>query len=494
MRRAGGVIFIACAADGGERLNAIAIWVIFPGLASILIYLLRRREIAVHITGMTIALALAVLAWRLPISKPLPLHLWSTMPAINISSSLPFLGAIFILENSLRPALAIIYLTVGFWCGGAYAARAGRYFTPIGLAIAALLSACLAIRPSSLAALLIELIILLCTPLFSPPGQPVRHGIRRFLTFQTLGMAVILVADYFLATVSLQNRPTSDLRLAMLAVGLGFALVLPIVPFHSWIPMLAGETNTYSAAFICYLLPSSVAFLLFDFLIRYTGTGIAPEIFAALRTIGALMVVSGGLWAIFENHLGRLLGFVAIQQIGANLLALSLNENASPSLPLMGVFFAQLLPSGLGMAVYALSLCSLQQRQSLLTLDDIAGRARSHPIAAAGLVLSLLSLAGLPLLASFPACYVLWSALAHNYPSLGLLAVLGSAFLFIAGVRVLSALTRAPISPAWHMSENRLQSWLIGIGLAALFVIGLSPQILLPYLVDMAVLLSNPFP
>ena len=68
--------------------------------------------------------------------------------------------------------------------------------------------------------------------------------------------------------------------------------------------MLSGETNPYSAAFIFYLLPSAVSFFLFDFLIRYTGTGVAPEMYAALRTIGALMVLSGGLWAVYRKSFG----------------------------------------------------------------------------------------------------------------------------------------------------------------------------------------------
>ena len=183
--------------------------------------------------------------------------------------------------------------------------------------------------------------------------------------------------------------------------------------------MLAGETNPYSAAFIFYLLPSAVSFFLFDFLIRYTGTGVAPEMYAALRTIGALMVVSGGLWAVYENHLGRMLGFVAVQQIGSSLLALSLNEVASPSTPLMGLFFAQLIPSSIGLAVYAQSLSILQRYAPSLQIKDVAGIARRFPIVSAGLVLSIFSLAGMPLLASFPVYYSLWSALAHELSFVG---------------------------------------------------------------------------
>ena len=54
-----------------------------------------------------------------------------------------------------------------------------------------------------------------------------------------------------------------------------------------------------------------------------------------------------------------MLGFITIQQIGSALLALSLNEIASPALPLMGLFFAQLLTHSIGLAAYSYSLiCS----------------------------------------------------------------------------------------------------------------------------------------
>jgi len=475
-------------------LNALVIWIIFPGLAGILLYSLRRWEKAVHVAGLLLALILAGLAWQLPIGKPLPLRLWATMPAISISASMPIFGATFTLHNSLRPALVMIYLTVGFWFGGAYSARAGRLFTPLGLGIAALLSAALSVTPSTYAVLLIELAALLCVPLFSPPGKPVTRGVRRFLTFQTLGMVLVLLADYLLAAASLQDSRPADQRAAILAVGLGFALILPIFPFHSWMPMLAGETNPYSAAFIFYLLPSAVSFFIFGRLILYTGTGLAPEIYAALRTIGALMVLSGGLWAVYENHLGRMLGFVAMHQIGFALLALSLNEIASPSLPFMGLFFALLAPQSLGLAIYALTLCLLQQVYPSMQMNDVAGSVRRYPFVSAGLVLSMFSLAGFPLLASFPVYYSLLSALARSYPSLAVFALLGSALIFVAGLRTLLALTRTAPGTPWRPSENGLQRSLILIGVMALLVIGLTPQFFIPYLTNMAILLSNPFP
>jgi formate hydrogenlyase subunit 3/multisubunit Na+/H+ antiporter MnhD subunit len=475
-------------------LNALAIWVILPGIAAFIIYTLRRWEKAVNITALSIALALAALAWQLPIGKPIALRLWATMPTISISTSMSVFGADFTLDNSLRPVLVIIYLTVGFWFGGAFSARTGRLFTPLGLAIAAVLSAALAVTPASYAAMLIEIAALFCIPLFSPPAKPVTRGVRRFITFQTIGMVLVLAADYLLAAASLPNSRPADQRSAILAVGLGFVLVLPIFPFHSWIPMLAGETNPYSAAFVFNLLPSAVSLFILDFLIRYTGTSAAPEIYAALRTIGALMVLSGGLWAVYENHLGRIMGYITIQQIGCALLALSLNEFASATVPLIGLFFAQLLPHSIALAVLAYSLSILGQHFPSLQINDVTGAGRRFPIASSGVVLGIFSLAGLPFLASFPVYYALWSALAHRYPSLGFLALLGSALILVAGLRILLSLIAASPGSTWQVSEIGLHGWFIAIGLFTLLAIGLAPQLYIPYLTNMSILISSPFP
>jgi len=48
--------------------------------------------------------------------------------------------------------------------------------------------------------------------------------------------------------------------------------------------------------------------------------------------------------------------------------------------------------------------------------------------------------------------------------------------------------------PAWRISENGLQGSLIGIGILVLLAIGLTPHWIIPYLTNMAILLSSPFP
>ena len=41
-----------------------------------------------------------------------------------------------------------------------------------------------------------------------------------------------------------------------------------------------------------------------------------------------LMVFVGGVWAAFENHLGRMMGYAAVMEIGLSLMAIGLGNAA----------------------------------------------------------------------------------------------------------------------------------------------------------------------
>lgn len=478
-------------------MSAPVIWILFPAAAAVTLFILRRYRGGVAAAGLAITLFLAWLAAAAPIGRAISLDIWAGFPTWEIGSTLTVLGRRFILDDASRPILSLIYLAVAFWFGGAVIARSDRLFIPLGLGMAALLTASLAVEPFLYAALLIEMAALVCVPLLAPPGQLVGRGVLRFLTLQTLGMPFLLFSGWLLTGVE-ADPASSDLVLrAVLLIGLGFAFISAIFPFHTWIPMLAEESHPYPAAFVFFMLPAVVSLFALGLLERYTWLWAAPVVYVALRGAGVLMVVTGGLWAAFERHLGRIMGFAAIQEIGLGLLALSLAQEsgglpATPGeTPWLGIFFALLLPRAVGLALWAVALSTILARTRDLHFREVQGLARQMPVAAASLVLAQISLAGFPFLGGFPARLALWTALAQVSLPVALLSLLGGAGLLLSALRTLAVLVMRPeASPPESgqvaVSERRPEIGLLTVGWVLLFLIGLMPQWFLPALAEVA--------
>lgn len=424
-------------------MNAPVVWIFTPAAAAIILYLIRRWERAIHFFGLIIALLLAFLAWQLPIDQPFNLGIPGVAP-LRLQESFPILGQSLSITAASQPALILIYLGISIWYGGAYIAGVNRLFIPLGLAIASFITASITIEPKTYSIILVELAALLCIPILTPPGQPIRRGVLRFLIFQTTGMILILLADWLIKTPVKNLDPTAIVPGALFILGLGFALIAAIFPFHTWIPMLAGEAHPYSAAFVFFLLPTSFFFWGLSYLNDHPGLSSSPVAYSTIAWSGLLMVLAGGAWALFERHLGRILGFAAMTQIGMGLLAISLTGSAAPNSPIAGVFFAQLFPQLIGFAVWALSLTVISQQKPSLQFRNVQGLVREMPVAVASLGIASFSLAGAPLLASFPSFTSIWASLVSVSPTFSIGALLGCVMLFAAELRSLAVLVMAP--------------------------------------------------
>ncbi len=472
-------------------MNTPTIWIIFPGIAAGLLYLLRRRKRAIHLTGLILALFLALLAWKLPTGGEISLGPFSWLPSLNLTDTMTVLGRRFILDATARPFLIFIYLGIALWFGGAYIARAGILFIPVGLAIAALLTAALAVEPFLYAALLIEMAALACTPILSPPGKPVGRGVLRFLTFQTLGVPFILYAGLLLSGVQTKpENPTLVIHIAILMI-LGFAFFTAIFPFHTWIPMIAEEANPYTAAFVFFFIPGIVSLFALEFLNRYPWLQAEPGVPVVLSFLGVLMVSIGGIWVAFQRNLARIMGYTAIVEIGLSLLAISLGTGSSANIPLQNLFFALFLPRGIGLALWSLALTSLQEHSKDLSFRNVQGLARRAPVAASSLLIAHFSLAGFPLLASFPVDIALWTALSSQSLSAALLVLLGFIGVLFAGARTLAVLVMGQENENWRIHEARPEIFFLGIGMGMIFLIGLLPQWFMPMMINMAQILRG---
>ncbi|HZD55513.1 MAG TPA: proton-conducting transporter membrane subunit, partial [Anaerolineales bacterium] len=352
------------------------------------------------------------------------------------------------------------------------------------LAMIALLNAAIAVEPFLYAALLIELAVLLSIPFLAPPEESIGRGVLRYLTFQTLGVPFILFSGWILTGVE-SSPGAQDLgaRAAVL-IGLGFAFLLAVIPFHSWVPMLAQESHPYTVTFIFLLLPGAVTFFGLGFLDRYAWLRNFQELYLVLRVVGVAMVFVMGLWAAFQRHLGRILGYAVLFEIGLTLVSIGLTrgDQAGTSLEIL---FASLLPRGLALGVWALALTVIGSQTADLYYRDVQGIARRAPVAVGGLIFAHFTLVGLPLTAGFPVRLAFWENLAQVSPLIAIWAFLGNVGLLVGALRTLVVTVMGPDEEPWQPTENWIEQFFLVVGILALLLVGLLPQWFLPFFANL---------
>jgi len=452
-------------------MNAPIVWILFPGLLSVGLYILRKWERLVAILATSTALGLAGLAWWIPVREQMFVGAW----ILPFSDTLSVFGRRFTLGAFDRPALIVLYLTAALWFGAAPSARTGKLFVPLGLGMVALLTAALAVEPFLYAALLIEMAVLVSIPFLTLPGRQVGRGVLRYLTFQTLGIPFILFTGWMLTGVGTAPEDQGLVLRVIVTMGLGFAFLLAVFPFHSWIPMLAQEANPYSAAFVFLLLPGSIMLLGLGFLNNFAWLRTLPGAYLLLRSAGVLMVVTAGLWAAFQRHLGRMLAYALIMEIGFSFITIGLAQGTQAG-TFLGIFFAAVVPRGLALGVWALALSALRSQTADLNIVQVQGIARRYPIAAGSLIIAHFSLAGLPLLASFPLRLALLDGLVLASPSSAFWVLVGMVGLLIGGFRSLVGLVGGADEVKWQVAESWFLIGYLIVGVLGLLILGLFPQ------------------
>jgi NADH-quinone oxidoreductase subunit N len=462
-------------------MSAPALWILLPLIFATICLSVRNSRV-VSFLGGSAALLLALVALLIPIDFAMRLGPFS----FKLSASLNVLGRSLTLGPGQQSMLTLIYGLVALWFFGSEAAGVARRLVPLGLAITALLVASLAVEPFLYAALLIEMAVLLAIPMISPPYQAPGRGLIRFLIYQTLAMPFILFAGWLLPGV---EASPGDLALAIQSasmLGLGFAFLLAIFPLYSWIPMISEESSPYLIGFLLWILPTVTIVFGMGFLDRYSWLRNAPELPSALRLAGLLMVVTGGLWAAFQRHLGRMLAYAAIAETGFYLLALSLAPQAGVIL-----VFLLIVPRALTLAIWSLALSAVSSRGRSLDFQSVQGLARLYPIASIGVILAYLSTVGFPLLAGFPVHLALWEGLARQSLTAAVWFLVGILGLSTGALRTLATLVMAPKGSRWEWKETPTQGILIGLGAMALFVLGLFPQEVQPLLTKLPLMFDH---
>jgi len=448
-------------------VSAPLIWIILPLAISAILLALLKYDRVIRWMGLLTSGLLSLIAFFQPVGSVLQIGGIS----IDFTSSFYIFGRSFSLDNSDRFVILIVYMTIFFFLLLMDREFVPTKFVPLSFAIAAFLLSALAVQPFLYSAVLVELAVLLMILMVREKGDQPVVGILRFLIYLSLALPCILFAGWILGGAQASTSDETRLTAAAIFLLVGFSIWLAVFPFHSWLPQFAATVHPFLFGFLFSILPVVLLLVIVDYLSSLIWLRSATYLSPALMTIGAIMVVTAGIFSSVEKQIARLASYTVLLETGFALFMIALRSDQG-----MSLLYQSFIPRIIGLSLLCYSLSILRQNQISLVKGGVTSLIRQFPFATLGILGSMLSIAGFPLLAAFPVRLQLLHLIGRtSLPALIALAA-GMAGFLIATVRLFVLMT-FPARQKWHLRERPPQVIVLCIGLLLLVVMGLFPSI-----------------
>jgi len=294
------------------------------------------------------------------------------------------------------------------------------------------------------------------------------------------------------STGELEPMVTAHLGPVMmgLAIGVlaGFAVKVPMVPFHTWLPAAYAEAPSP----VTMLLTGAMSKMGVYGLLRIAIPLFGPQI-AQLRTpllvLAVATIVMGAWAAAAQKDLKRVFAYISVNHLGYCLLgifALAVPASGAAALTsqaaaLNGVIL-QMFNHGLTAAALFWFVAMMQQRTGgHRGIDDFGGLRKPAPILAGLMGIALFSSLGLPGLNSFVGEFLIFRG---AFPLAWVAATVSILGLLVTAVVILTVIQKVftgPVPehcanfPDLHHAEWMALSPMIGL----IFLLGLVPQLIL---------------
>lgn len=263
----------------------------------------------------------------------------------------------------------------------------------------------------------------------------------------------------------------------------GFLFKVAAAPFHLWAPDVYEGAPANITSYMATALKAAV----FAALVRVSmsifgdqGVSLLGDmqsvVHGLLWWLALLTMVLGNIVALMQSNLKRLMAYSAIAHTGYLLVGLL----AGPVVGYSGIIFY--LVAYIAMNIGAFTLISLfaGKDDSSLTLPNLAGLGKRHPVLAAAMTLFLLSLAGFPPTAGFVGKYYLFAgALEAGETLLVLLGVLTSAISVFYYLRIVVLMYMSEGEQGISFRGSRFAYFAIAICVFLTLNYGLFPNALL---------------
>ncbi len=313
------------------------------------------------------------------------------------------------------------------------------------------------------------------------------YSAMKFVLYTIAGSAFMLIGILVLAfagdtfdirLLSAEGRiadPLIPLGWVFFFLFVGFAVKLPIVPLHTWLPDAHGDA------------PTAVSVMLAGVLLKMGGYGLIrmcvtmmPDVaedwdiwFAA---IGAISVLYGAFITLRQTDVKRLIAYSSVSHMGLVLLGIGALGNVG----LVGATY-QMLAHGLITGLMFVMVGLMYERTHTRDIARLGGLARQMPLIATGMVFAGFASLGLPALAGFIAEITVFLGTFQKYEWAVLMSIFGVVLSAGYVLWMLQRVMFGPVRHEWDGLTDQRHWWehTVVIGLAALVVLlGVYPDLM----------------
>ncbi|MCT0229772.1 NADH-quinone oxidoreductase subunit M [Synechococcus sp. CS-1324] len=316
-------------------------------------------------------------------------------------------------------------------------------------------------------------------------GNGRARAATKFLLFTAVSGGLILAGFLGLtlatgsADFSLRAISSDDLglgvQLALLgALLVGFAIKIPLFPFHTWLPDAHTEASTPVSVLLAGVLLKLGTYGLLRFCF-----GLLPEAWALcapwLAGWAAVSVLFGSLAAIQQQDMKRMVAYSSVGHMGYVLLAAA----AATPVSLLGAEF-QMISHGLISALLFLLVGAVYKvtgSRDLRELRGLLNPERGLPLVGSLMIIGVMASAGIPGMSGFMAEFLVFRGSLIAFPWQTLLCMVGSGLTAVYFLLLVNRAFFGRLGATVQLAAIPLQRHLPALALTvAILAIGLFPQ------------------
>ena len=329
-------------------------------------------------------------------------------------------------------------------------------------------------------------------------GHSLRAGIK-YLTLSLLGSTFILmsivIVHQLTGSLSLSGIFAGisegfvgneyQIRSALIFFTVGSALKSALFPLHIWLPDAHANAPVPSSALLSALVPKAYIFN-YLFVLRHAfgeqillGDHIMHTIMFVIMVSGAVAMLAGSIFALFQHNLKRMIAYSTVAQIGYMFLGIGLGSD----LGLLAVIL-NIIVHAVAKSMLFLSAGLFIADTGSYNISDLTGVGRRNMFGGAAFTAGALSMMGIPVFAGFVAKFYLANAAALYggitlwivLPAIVVSTFLNGLYYFPVIISIFSAdpgtadahIQQSPV--AFSLKASLVIMFVINIGLGLLFM------------------------